>query len=122
MACSPPVPALAGWSLLASTGRLTDRYYAGPLIPSTGRCWYASFPSRSTVSLWRRQPMTTAATHQEQGNTTEATLLVAFELRETTWKLGFPTGPGHKPRERTVTARHHEHVLKEIAQANRRFG
>ena len=66
--------------------------------------------------------MTTAATHQEQGNTTEATLFVAFELSETTWKLGFTTGQGQKPRERTVTARHHEHVLKEIAQANRRFG
>ena len=66
--------------------------------------------------------MTTAATHHEHGNTTEATLFVAFELSETTWKLGFPTGQGHKPRERTVTARHHEHVLKEIAQANRRFG
>ena len=66
--------------------------------------------------------MTTAAPHHEHGNTTEATLFVAFELSEKTWKLGFTTGYGQKPRERTVTARHHEHVLNEIAQAKRRFG
>jgi transposase len=66
--------------------------------------------------------MTTAATHHEQSTTTEATLFVAFELSEKTWKLGFTTGYGQKPRERTVTARHHECLLDEIAQAKRRFG
>src|SRR2546422_6241057 len=66
--------------------------------------------------------MTTAATHHEQSNTTEATLFVAFELSEKTWKLGFTTGHGQKPRARTVTARQHEHVLNEIAQAKRRLG
>ena len=66
--------------------------------------------------------MTTAATHNEQSNTTEATLFVAFELSEKTWKLGFTTGHGQKPRERTVTARHQERVLDEIAQAKRRLG
>ena len=43
--------------------------------------------------------MTTAATHNEPGTTTEATLFVAFELSEKTWKLGFTTGHGQKPRE-----------------------
>src|SRR6266851_4507891 len=66
--------------------------------------------------------MTTAVPHHEQRNPTEATLFVAFELSEKTWKLGFTTGHGQKPRERTVTARHHEHVLNEIAQAKRRLG
>src|SRR3954470_18543459 len=66
--------------------------------------------------------MTTAATHHEQRNPTEATLFVAFELREKTWKLGFTTGHGQKPRERTVPARQQEHVLNEIAQAKRSFG
>ena len=66
--------------------------------------------------------MTTAATHDEQSNATEATLFVAFELREKTWKLGFTTGHGQKPRERTVTARQQERVLDEIAQAKRRVG
>ena len=48
--------------------------------------------------------MTTAATHHEQENTTEATLFVAFELSEKTWKLGFTTGHGQKPRERSIAA------------------
>ena len=48
--------------------------------------------------------MTTAATHHEQSHTTEATLFVAFELSEKIWKLGFTTGHGQKPRERTVTS------------------
>jgi transposase len=47
---------------------------------------------------------------------------MAFELSEKNWKLGFTTGPGQKPRERTVTARDQERVLDEIAQANRRLG
>src|SRR4029434_8632060 len=66
--------------------------------------------------------MTTAATHHEHGNTPAGTLFVAFELSEKTWKLGFTTGHGHKPRERTVPARHQERVLEEIAQAKRRLG
>jgi hypothetical protein len=66
--------------------------------------------------------MTTAATHHEPRNTTAATLFVAFELSEKTWKLGSTTGHGQKPREHTVTARHQEHVLDEIAQAKRRLG
>src|SRR6266852_1878457 len=66
--------------------------------------------------------MTTTATRNEQSHTTEATLFVAFELSEKTWKLGFTTGHGQKPRERTVTARQQERVLDEIAQAKRRLG
>jgi len=66
--------------------------------------------------------MTTAATHHEQSTTTEATLFVAFELSEKTWKLGFTTGHGQKPRERSMPARDHERVLDEIAQAKRRLG
>ena len=49
--------------------------------------------------------MTTSVTQHEQRNTIEGTLFVAFELSEKTWKLGFTTGQGQKPRERTVPAR-----------------
>ena len=66
--------------------------------------------------------MTTAATHNEQSPTTAATLFVAFELSEKTWKLGFTTGHGQKPRERTITARQQERIRDEIAQAKRRLG
>ena len=66
--------------------------------------------------------MTTTATCHVQENTTAGTLFVAFELSEKTWKLGFTTGHGQKPRERTVPARHQERVLEEIAHAKRRLG
>ena len=66
--------------------------------------------------------MTTAATHHANGHTTEATLFVAFELSEKTWRLGFTTGHGQKPRERSVPARDHQRVLDEIAQAKHRLG
>src|SRR5215831_20005219 len=64
----------------------------------------------------------TTATHKKHDTTTERVLFVAFELSEKTWKLGFTTGHGQKPRERTVTARQQARVLDEIAQAKRRFG
>src|SRR2546427_8533640 len=73
-------------------------------------------------SPWRRKPMTTAATHHERSTTTEATLFVAFALSDKTWQLGFTTGHGQKPRERSMPARDHERVLDEIAQAQRRVG
>jgi transposase len=66
--------------------------------------------------------MTTPVTRDVQESMTEGTLFVAFELSEKTWKLGFTTGHGQKPRERTVTARQQELVLDEIAQAKRRMG
>ena len=66
--------------------------------------------------------MTTTAPHTIHHTTPERVLLVAFALREKSWKLGCPTGPGHKPRERVVTARHQARVLQEITQATRRCG
>ena len=66
--------------------------------------------------------MTTAVSHKTNVHTTEATLCVAFALSEKTWKLGLTMGHGHKPRERTVTARHHARVLDAIALAKHRWG
>jgi transposase len=66
--------------------------------------------------------MTTTATRTEHGNTPAGTLFMAFELSDKTWKLGFTTGPGQKPRERNVTARDQKRVLDEIASAKRRLG
>lgn len=51
-----------------------------------------------------------------------ATLHLAFELGNGSWKLGFTTGLGQKPRERNVSARDVEAVLREIIHAKRRFG
>src|ERR671914_1037262 len=66
--------------------------------------------------------MTTPATHNMDDHATEATLFVAFELSEKTWKLGFTTEHGQKPRERIMAARQQERILDEIAQAKRRLG
>ena len=66
--------------------------------------------------------MTTTATNNTNSNMADVPLFVAFELSEKTWKLGFTTGHGHKPRERSIPARDQERVLNEIAQAKRRFG
>ena len=61
--------------------------------------------------------MMTTATHNAHDTTPERVLFMAFELSEKTWKLGCTTGPGQKPRERGVAARHQARVLQEIAQA-----
>jgi len=66
--------------------------------------------------------MTTTATHNAHDTTPGRALFVAFELSEKTWKLGFTTGHGQKPRERSIAARNQTRVLQEVAQAKRRFG
>jgi transposase len=52
----------------------------------------------------------------------EPVLFLAFELSEKTWKLGFTTGHGQQPRERSIPARHQARLLHEVGQAKRRFG
>ncbi len=48
-------------------------------------------------------------------------LLVAFELGERTWKLGFTTGLGQRPRVRQVPAGATHRVLEELGRAKRRL-
>jgi transposase len=48
-------------------------------------------------------------------------LLLAFELGERTWKLGFTTGLGQRPRLRQVPAGAVDQVCEEIARAKRRL-
>jgi transposase len=50
------------------------------------------------------------------------TLYLAFELGNREWKLGFTTGFGQAPRERTIGARDLELLAAEIRQATQRFG
>jgi transposase len=69
--------------------------------------------------------MMTTATHNEHYTATHATepvLFLAFELSETTWKLGCTTGHGQNPRERSIAARHQARLLQAVAQAKRRCG
>ena len=48
-------------------------------------------------------------------------LLLAFELGERTWKLGFTIGIGQRPRIRSVPAGALDRVWAEISEAKRRF-
>jgi transposase len=66
--------------------------------------------------------MTTTAPHNGHDTTPERVLFVAFELSEKTWKLGFTTGHGQKPRERSIAACNQARLLQEVAQAKKRFG
>jgi transposase len=49
-------------------------------------------------------------------------LLLAFELSERTWKLGFTIGRGQRPRLRQIPAGAVDRLLEEIARARVRFG
>ena len=49
------------------------------------------------------------------------TLLLAFELGERTWKLGFTTGLGQPPRIRQIPARATDRLVEELARATARF-
>src|SRR4029434_2517031 len=42
-------------------------------------------------------------------------------LSEKTWKLGFTTGHGQKPRERSIAACNQARLLQEVAQAKKRW-
>jgi transposase len=67
--------------------------------------------------------MTTTCDHQSTATAPNATvtLLLAFELGERTWKLGFSTGFGQRPRVRQVPAGAVDRVLEEIERAKRKF-
>ena len=49
------------------------------------------------------------------------TLLLAFELGERTWKLGFTTGVAQQPRIRQIPARAIDRLAEELARAKARF-
>lgn len=66
--------------------------------------------------------MPTTATRDNQDNTSQGTLYLAFELGEKKWQLAFTTGLGQRPRERTITARSLLLLEREIASAKVRFG
>lgn len=65
--------------------------------------------------------MTTTRPQQSTAPTTPTTLLLAFELGERVWKLGFTTGMGQRPRMRQIAAGAVDRVLEEIARAKSRL-
>ena len=65
---------------------------------------------------------TTAATRADQSTASAPVLHLAFELGQAKWKLGFTTGLGQRPRERTIAARDLPLLAQEIERAQERFG
>src|SRR2546422_5417324 len=66
--------------------------------------------------------MTTTCLHESTApSITTINLLVAFEPGERSWKLGFTTGLGQRPRIRQVPAGAVDQVREEIARAKVRL-
>ena len=65
---------------------------------------------------------TTAATRAFQSTAAAPVLHLAFELGQAKWKLGFTTGLGQRPRERTIAARDLRVLAQEMHRAKARFG
>jgi transposase len=66
--------------------------------------------------------MTTAATRTGEYGARGGIVYLGLELGEKTWKLGFTTGLGKKPRLRTIRARDRGALESEIGLAKKRFG
>jgi transposase len=66
--------------------------------------------------------MTTTMTRTNQCTAAPGSLLVAFELSERTWKLGFTIGGGQRPRCRQIAAGALNRLLEEVAKAKTRLG
>ena len=66
--------------------------------------------------------METATARRTEYTTFEPVLHMAFELGEAKWKIGFTTGLGQKPRERTIDGRDLVALEHEIRLAKQRFG
>ena len=65
--------------------------------------------------------MDTAAACQLEYSAFEPVMYLAFELSNIHWKLGFTTGPGQRPRQRTINARDLTALENEIRRAKERF-
>lgn len=63
-----------------------------------------------------------AMTHDVESTVGTVSLLMAFELGERWWKLGFTTGLGQRARTRRITAGAVDVLRTEIARAKTRFG
>jgi transposase len=60
-------------------------------------------------------------TRSDQSTVAPGSLLVAFELSERTWKLGFTIGGSERPRFRQVAAGALDQLLEEVTKAKARF-
>lgn len=61
------------------------------------------------------------ATLEHQYSVISPVLYLAFELGNANWKLGFTTGLGQRPRERSITSGDLEALQQEIKRSKKRF-
>jgi transposase len=61
------------------------------------------------------------ATRTYECSAFEPVLYLAFELSDANWKLGFTTGTGRRPRQRTIKARELDTLQEEILRTKKRF-
>jgi len=64
----------------------------------------------------------TTMTRDRESSAPTICLLMAFELGERSWKLGFSTGVGHRPRVRQIPAGAVGVIAQEILRAKMRLG
>jgi transposase len=76
------------------------------------------------MTATRKQHSTKRHTKRKQAAQPKAAeaLYVAFELSWSEWKLAFATGPVENPRLKSVGGRDTQALLREIANAKKRFG
>src|SRR5437016_3747038 len=65
--------------------------------------------------------MTVTTQREECTATVSGRLLMSMELGRRQWKLGFTTGVGQRPRQRTLSTDSWDRLPEEIAAAKRRF-
>jgi transposase len=65
--------------------------------------------------------MSTVTTRRTEDSTPRIVLHLAFELGDTTWKLGFTPGFGQRPRLRTIAPRDLVTLEREVELAKQRF-
>jgi hypothetical protein len=93
----------------------------GESTPWPERVVTATLLSRGDDHSSKEDVMQTAKTPQRESTAACPALLLAFELDEFGWTLGFPTSPAQRARRRQVPAGDIGRVLAEIATAKRRF-
>ena len=74
-----------------------------------------------TLNKKRKERNIMAATRNHEYSAFDPVLYLAFELSNVHWKLGFATGPGRRPRVRTINAGDLAALQEEVRRAKKRF-
>jgi len=86
-----------------------------------GRDRRGSWLLRSTEVIHERSVAMLTMTRTSESSAPNTCLLLAFELSQRSWKLGFTVGIGQRPRVRQIAARAVGALANEIVRAKARF-